>query len=275
MKTVDLTTQRYLRALVYGDSGSGKTYFMGTSMEDKRSVPLLVLNARGQPITLSNFNPPPCILELEQISDFNYIYAWIAAGQPRDSSICDLPEIAHCIQYLTEHGYDEFQTVGIDSITHVQRLGKRSILGSPKKIADIPNTMKIQNWGQLLGLMIQLSDEFFKLPLHVIINALARYDKDELMGTDRIFPLLEGQSKSEVPSHAELVARLMPIASMTTRKAAQLEGAFKETFKDEEPFNVMLTKGSRSFIAKWQGVVGAPPVIVAPNMTKVLDIMGM
>jgi hypothetical protein len=85
-------------------------------------------------------------------------------------------------------------------------------------------------------------------------------------------PLLEGQSSREVPSHAELLGRLVPVSVMTKGKMETVVAvAVKEG--EPDPYNVLMLKGTRQFIAKWQGVHSAPSAIVAPTMSKLLDIL--
>lgn len=274
MKTVDLTKSApHLKALIYGDSGAGKTFLLGTAQQCKETFPLLVLNARGQPITLRHFDPPPCILGIENMSDFNFVYGWLDRGQPRGTAFEGKEEIAYCIEYLDSIGEEKFKTVGVDSITHVQRISLEGIVGSPDKIGDVPPQAQIQHWGQTLRQLVNLADHFYNLPMHVILNALTRNDKIESLGITMYAPFLWGQSSAEIPSHAELVARLIPIDSIETRKIAQLEKAYEEVFKREEPFNVLLTKGGRNFLAKWQGPLNPPSVVVAPTIEKIMKVI--
>lgn len=273
MKAVQLDKPPYLRMLIYGDSGSGKTRLMGTSTECEHTSPLLVLNARGQPISLRHVYPHPCILTIESMKDFNNIYQWLSLDQKRDVGVAKQPEIKYCIQYLDDLGAEKFKTLGLDSITHVQRISMDDIAGKADRIGDTPRSTQIQHWGMVLSQLTRVADEFYKLPLNVIITALARHDHVETLGTTMYYPFLWGQSSLEVPSHAELVARLLPIASMQTRKVAQLEKAFENVFQDEDPFNVLLTRGGRNFVAKWQGPENPPSVVVAPTIQKVVDVM--
>jgi hypothetical protein len=60
---------------------------------------------------------------------------------------------------------------------------------------------------------------------------------------------------------------------MEQRKVARLEKAFEDVFKDEEPFNVLLTKGGRNFIAKWQGPLDTPSVVVSPTIGKLIRVI--
>lgn len=275
MKVEKLEHNPLLRALVYGDSGSGKTYLMGTAMDCERTSPLLVLNARGQPISLRHFDPKPLVLTVEKMSDFNNIYAWFRDGQSREGNIAKTPEIKYCLQYLDELGVEKFKTLGVDSITHVQRVSRDLIVGrdATSKIGDIPHTTDPRQWGQILGQLTRVADEFYKLPVHVVLTALARHNDIPTLGITMYHPFLWGQSALEVPSHAEVVGRLLPIASMEQRQVARLEKAFENVFKNEEPFNVLLTKGGRNFIAKWQGPMDPPSVVISPTMEKLIDVI--
>lgn len=276
MKAVKLDKNPLLRALIYGDSGSGKTYLMGTAMECRHTSPLLVLNARGQPITLRHFDPKPCVLTVERMDDFNNIYTWFRNGQPRGGRTDMFPEIKYCIQYLQEMGAEKFKTLGIDSITHVQRISRDLIAGDEgdKEIGDIPSTTDIRQWGQILGQLTRVADEFYKLPVHVVITALTRHSDMPTLGITMYYPFLWGQSSLEVPSHAELVGRLMPIASLQVRKAAALKSAYEEMWDEgSEPFNVLLTKGGRNFVAKWQGPLDPPGVIVSPTIGDIVEVI--
>lgn len=281
MKVEKLDKNPLLRALIYGDSGSGKTYMMGTAMNHEDTSPLLVLNARGQPITLRHFDPKPCVLTVETMEDFNNVYSWFRNGQPTEAgstnrSLVEQPEIKYCIRYLDRLGAEKFQTLGIDSITHVQRISRDLIAGEEddRQIGDIPSTTDIRQWGQILGQLTRVADEFYKLPVHVVITALTRHSDVPTLGITMYYPFLWGQSSLEVPSHAEIVGRLMPIASLQVRKAAALKAAYEELWEEgNEPFNVILTKGGRNFVAKWQGPLDPPGVIVSPTIGKLVEVI--
>jgi len=41
----------------------------------------------------------------------------------------------------------------------------------------------------------------------------------------------------------------------------------------ETAWNVLLTKGGRNFMAKWQGIRTNPSVVVNPTISKVIEVM--
>jgi hypothetical protein len=283
----------YLYGLFYGDSGAGKTRLMGTAMLDPRTYPLLVLNARGQPSSLRFLDPRPLVLRIESMKDFNPIYDWILDDQPEPTVfgdvdwgsedfiyVCEkLPEpFKYIYPYLAEIEERKFKCLGIDSITQVQRIADDQILGYDTYAADIiPPNSTYPTYNKLLGMMTKLTDHHFELPIHVIMTALSRHSEMPTLGITKYYPFLRGQSALEVPSYAELVGRLVPLASLAQQQMTKLskDPELKKEFAGRVPYNVLFTRGGRDFIAKWQGVENPPDMIVEPTITKILDIMGV
>lgn len=276
MKIANLDRAPYVRLLVYGDSGSGKTTLIGTAMDCEDTFPLLVLNARGQPISLRNLDPRPLVLEIETMKDFNLVYAFFESDQNWERlTVKDtLTKLGVVMQrYLKSIGAEKFGSLAIDSITHVQRIALTEIVGY-KDIGpgDIPPQSQIQQWGRVLAQMTNLADKYFQLPVHVIMSALTRRDTIDAMGLTLFAPFLWGQSSMEVPAHAEIVGRLMCTAAIPRQDQQAVSQAAK-TAKVRLPFNILYLAGGRDFIAKWQGVPNAPSLMPAPTIGKLVKVL--
>lgn len=269
MKVSDLDKAPYLRMLVYGDSGSGKTTFLGTAMQCEETFPLLVLNARGQPISLRYLRHRPLVLEIETIKDFNVVYTWLLGGQ-RSDFLVNHPQLGDIVlDYLRVIDAKKFKSLAVDSITQVQRLAMEQIVGGtmPANPATVPTQTQIQHWGRTLALMTNFADKFFQLPLHVIMTALTRRENIPAMGLTLFCPFLWGQSNLEIPSHAEIVGRLMCTGTIPVKQQKGISTAASQAGQ-ELPFNIMYLKGGRDYMAKWQGVLNPPSMMANPSVSK-------
>lgn len=267
MKVVSIEKSPELRLLLYGDSGVGKTYFIGSAMKCEETCPVLVLSCRGQPVSLRNFDPPPLVIEVETMKDFNEPYLWFARGQPLGVKGTFI-EAAKA--YLDEHGFERFKTLAIDSITGAQRIALRGIVDAGGVLpGDMPQQARIQHWGDALRQIVNLVDLFYKLPIHLVITALAKWTTLEGVGTTMFSPFLWGQSSLEVPSHAEIVGRLIALESLDARKANVLSTRMPREWAGA--YNLVQLRAGRNFFAKWQGLLEPPEFILAPTMTKLIE----
>src|SRR5512139_789011 len=91
----------YLKVLVYGRSGTGKTTFIGTAPK-----PLLILDVREQGTTSIRSREDTFVLRLEEWDELEEIY-WYLAGS----------------------GKDRFKTVAIDTVTPLQDLALKKVTG--------------------------------------------------------------------------------------------------------------------------------------------------
>jgi len=255
---------------------------------------MLLLNARGQPITLRNFEDRPLVFTIEVMEDFNEFYTWIANDQPLPKSMVevmkeeevqwgsegwfaileDLPaHWATVYEYLAEHNVQKFRSLGVDSITQVQRIARNKIVGYNEFAPNtVPNATKYPQFQSLLAMMMGFADHHYKLPCHVFITALSRRNEVPTLGITQYYPFLWGQSALEVASYAELVGRLVPVQNLPTQKF----NALKKREGKRNPndmFNVLLTRGGQDFIAKWQGPMDPPDYIVNPTVQKVIDVI--
>ena len=122
-----------------------------------------------------------------------------------------------------------------------------------------------------LSQMINLADLYYQLPVHVLVTGLTKHVTIEAMGQVLYNPSLWGQSALELPSLAELVGRLQIIETLNASQVMALKSDMPDELRAAH--NALLTRGGRTFAAKWQGVRDNPDVIVNPSMSKIVEIL--
>lgn len=156
-----------IKALIYGASGSGKTYFSGTAKN------ALYLSAENGLLSIKDKHP-----KFWEIKTFN--------------------DLQKAFLYLQneEHG---FETVVLDSLTEISDIVKRGIE------KENGRTMQIQDWGTIKTKMVDLFRNFRDLPMHVVFIALDDRIVDEEK-IHKIVPDLDGKGAvAALPQFIDIV----------------------------------------------------------------------
>jgi len=201
---------KYLRLCIYGEPGSGKTWFGASAALDELTSPVLFLNARAQIASLRS-NPAYMeaikdrrlvILTLEEYAELNYIYTWLFRG----SGIESLDEL------FAQHGPPK--TIVLDSLTELQRIEILRVGGNPadKLLRDV-EPPQIQHWGSLLSQFTLLAHLYYQLPYHICFVGLegveyARHVVGETPRATGYRIALQGSAQRLFPAYALTVMRL-------------------------------------------------------------------
>ena len=216
MKTLgpeDLTgdESKWLRIIVYGTPGSGKTWFCASAALCPETSPVLYIDYRGQVSSLAR-NPE----YVEAMRDGRLVL--VRPQNPREVSAClswvrnackgknvPLPGVSDYFQQGPP------KTVVLDSVTEIQRDIILAYRGhKPSELISEPGQMQIQQWGGVLEKMASLARYFFfYLPVHTIMSCLEASEIDELERRISVVPALAGQSAKIVPAYALTVIRLV------------------------------------------------------------------
>lgn len=188
-----------LKMLVYGEPGVGKTRFVSTAAADERLGPCLMLEAKGNPISIRTYAKKPDIVTIREMADFNDPYEWLRDGQD--------PSHPWCVEHQLHPPY---KMVIVDSLTEVQRAVMRVVTGSAKwqHPGDLAPSLERRGFGQLLGTMLNWANFYLELPMHVVLTCHER-----IVGGDgevkQVVPLLWGQSGNELAGFCFMVMRLL------------------------------------------------------------------
>lgn len=235
----DPYTSQVLSFLVHAVSKVGKTTLAATSPK-----PLLLLDAEGGSKFLPHtkvvweprMGPPPnadgtwdiCIVHVRTYDDLQTAYSWLAAGQHQFRSLC------------------------IDSITEAQRRCKEHLRGT--------ESMRIQDWGDLLTKMEVLVRRYRDLTLHPtnpLSVAMFIAETEEHGGKYR--PSMQGRMASSLPYLMDVIGYLYvaevadPVDPAAARKQRQLLVSSHPQFEAGE---------------RVQGRL--PDVVVEPNVEQML-----
>lgn len=146
----------YVKILVYGRNGKGKTRFAATAPK-----PLVIdINEKGTR-SVRNYKDVD-VLPVSKWPDIVYAYWMLREGDHR------------------------YESVVIDTLTAMQHLCMRHVLGEeadrdPHKDPNMPSR---REWGKLAELMKPLILQFRNLPMHVIFTAQERVTSDSEGGDD-------------------------------------------------------------------------------------------
>lgn len=161
--------EKYMKILVYGDPGVGKTTFAATAEEHPAMRRTLVVNIEGGMLSIAGTD----VLATEQIKN-----------------IADVENILWGIANKDEP-YKDLQTIVIDSGTELQTLDIEQIVASALKKKQggdrTQDDVYIEDYGKSTARLKRIFRHFRDLPCNVVVTALTR----------RIMP--NGASKKQDP----------------------------------------------------------------------------
>lgn len=170
----------YGRYLIHGSQGSGKTTLASTIASLGKTLFIDLVGEKG---TRSFQNAP-------YASNIDIV---------RPKSITDLDDIYHALA----SGNHEYQAVVIDSITAVQKMTMRFLLGhdetAVKEIRQGTAPADMRTWGQALDVMTDLATFWYGLadaererPMHVIFTSQTKINEDDLGNVTRVPDVQKG-----------------------------------------------------------------------------------
>lgn len=156
----------FIKSLIYGPSGAGKTTFSATAPK-----PIFASSEKGL-LSIRHLNPQ--FVEINSLQDLKNLY-----------------------NFLKNEKHD-FETCVIDSITEINDIIKSEIETRNKR------NMQLQDWGILQKEIKDILRKFRDLPMHIIFLAQETTEKDEEKIV-KYLPSLNGKSATEIAYFMDVV----------------------------------------------------------------------
>lgn len=176
MGTVDQMGNDYGRWLIHGPQGSGKTVLASTIAEAGKTLFVDLTGEKG----IRSFRGAPYVDNIKVV---------------RPQSVTKLDDLF----WWLDSGKHDFNAVVIDSLTSVQKMTMRYLLGhdetAVREIKQGTAPADIRTWGQSLDVMTDTATFWYGLadanrdhPVHVVMTAQSKIDEDAETGMIRRTP---------------------------------------------------------------------------------------
>lgn len=204
------TRARYLKLLVYGNFGVGKTTLAASSVEVPSMKDVLLLDAESGDFSLSEFDG----LSTIRISNFpmlskvhEYLKQHCAAREA--GNLDRLRQLEAWLTGQNEADIEapkQFRTVIMDSLTEVEAFNMDQLLGIGINTA-LDEEVATAEWSEYKKnnkMMARIVRAFRDLPLHVIFVASQSFVQDE-MKQRHFSPALTGKLANQVQGFMDMV----------------------------------------------------------------------
>lgn len=181
MKVTQPGEKKFLKALIYGPAGHGKTTFVATAQLDERTSPMLFIDFEGGEQSLAGLAID--MVSIRDWSDYDEVYRELVSGRT------------------------EYQSIGLDSISETHIFSLLDILEKEGPNRKDPNALQQQDYGKSTILMRRLLRSFRDLPMHVFFTCAAKDDVEPRVGSVKK-PALAGQMSEELSGMMDCVAYL-------------------------------------------------------------------
>ena len=209
-----------IKGLIYGDSGSGKSFLAATAPK-----PLVLLTEKNGQASISHSNPEADIIHIENANMLAAVLREIDES-PKD--------------------FAQYDTIVIDSLTEAQRLLKDRIMARKKD----GQGFQIQDWGKMAENMRALIRRIRNLKKNVICICLIESETEESTGVRHSRPAFEGRKTgSEIAQYFNFVGCLYTVVEGTTvTRSLMLEGPSRIMCKPCYPLQGVITEPNISSI---------------------------
>lgn len=187
-------TPTHVKALIYGDSGVGKTVLAGSAPRP------LILDIEGGTMSLRQFGIKADVVRINDFGLMKKVYEEITTNP------------------------DRWDTVIIDSLTELQRRSMEAVMKlvveqNSRRDPDVPGIGEYGKNGEIIRKVIR---KFRDLPMNVIFVCLQLDMTDQDTGLAIARPMLQGKMAAEVPQYMDIVGHL------TVRSEADEDGNLRK-----------------------------------------------
>lgn len=170
---------RYVKALIVGDPGAGKTRSASTWPN------VLYANVDGGMMSVTDRQP--AVIDIGGSVELQELLRTLEQDASVREKILGVP----------------VETVCIDTIDHFARLLVEERLMDQRK-----ETMAIQDWGWLADQLRGVIRGFRNLPMHVLLNCHVKTEEDSDSGKVTYRPAIQGSMGNEIPGYVDLAVLL-------------------------------------------------------------------
>lgn len=213
---------RWLNMLIYGDPGSGKTFYLGTAQDDSRTRPYLHIDIDGGVETIRSKMATAKKkdgIHRKEIRSLESLKSFYNDG----------------LRKLAMDGEFPYKTIGVDNLSELAALDMRDIMKeaysrNPDKVdIDVPSQ---REWGKSREHMRNIVRAFRDLPCNVIFTAHVNTKQDEGQ-PPKYQPGFAGKLIQDIPGFVDVVGYLRAVSTgEEVKRILQVQGTNRVIAKD-------------------------------------------
>lgn len=210
---------RYLKFMVYGDFGSGKTYLMASAVDIPKMNDILLIDAESGDLTLDSDDydfdkvsrvSVTSFSQLSKVYDYLKIHCELR-DDPSDEAIKKLLYYEEALRGESVKGEPKrYRTVIVDSLSEVEAYCMNQLLGiqDDTKLDEEAASAEWSEYKKQNSMILRLVRNFRNLPMHVLMSCSRQYVQNE---NKRFIysPGLTGKLGSKVQGFMDLVGFLV------------------------------------------------------------------
>jgi hypothetical protein len=239
-------TKNWVKLLVYGDPGAGKTTFAASGCDHPDLKETLFLNIEGGTLSIRGKNVDTTS-QLRSLSEVEEVFWSVANRKP---------------------GFEKYKTLIVDSGSELQTLNLEEIVvtrvnkntGKAREITDLD----IKDYSNSTLTLKKLFRQFRDLPCHVIITALAK----------KVFPAVNPLDPSKKHSVDPLYVGPQFTEQLTKSLMGYMDFVWYLGVKDNQ--RILLTQDNGPYKAKTRGEKFSQQLGVAvtnPNLGDIYNLL--
>jgi hypothetical protein len=238
---------KYLKSLIYGEPGAGKTFLFGTCADAPEVfIPALLIDIDGGTATIRHRTTID-VKRIHSIDELKALYAELAADP-----------------YY-------YKVVGVDNVSELQKIDMNEVMVDAKATANNPDKVDIyvpgqREWGKSGERMRIIVRHIRDLPCHVFMFAHLDEREDKTTKLMRISPSLPGKLRHELSGFFDVVGMLTTYEVDNTI-LRQIQFAKTRRVAAKDRFNVLpqVMQDSPTIPQIWDLIQSADPVVSQPD----------